>query len=255
MTLFADYATPLDPAAVKAAGYAGVIRYIAPPGAVYDPKRLTLVERDRIFAAGLSILLVFESYATRATEGAPSAFFDAHTAVQQAHALGYPDDVPILFACDTNTTADQVCSYFVDVATIRPCCGAYGGINVVDPLLADGTVSYGWQTCAWSGDKVSQAAHLYQRLKPTLSMPGSYDEDVLLRPLPLWTSTQSQPRPKEDRMDVVRDSSSNRCYLRTADGKLIYIPDGPDLAAEQAKWGPLEDLTAAYLAGFDGYSK
>lgn len=178
-------------AAIKAAGYTFVIGYLSP-----DPtKNLTAANIADYQSNGLGVLLVWESYAQRAIGGAGFGTADATAAVRQARALGYPEDVPIFFACDTNTSADLVRPYIQAARAVRPACGVYGGIHVVDPLLADGTVPFGWQTCAWSNNVVSQTAHLYQRLRPTLKLSGSYDEDVLLRPLPMFTAPTVTPAP------------------------------------------------------------
>lgn len=194
-----DCATPVDPAAARSYGYTFGIRYLAPSDARYDWKRFKPAEQTAMWAQALGILLVWESYAGRALEGFQAGVQDAQDAQAQARALGYPDDVPIFFACDTNTTANQARPYFQGAVSVRPCSGAYGGIDVVDALLADGTVPFTWQTCAWSTNAsgvavVSQTAHLYQRLHPTTHLQGQFDEDVMLRPIPMWTA-QTQPAP------------------------------------------------------------
>lgn len=202
-TLLIDSAVPLDPRDIKAAGYIGVIRYIAPPDAKYDWKRLTILERDGYWEHGLGVLPVFESYATRATEGMSAGMEDARTGQVELAKLGYPGDLPVIFTCDTDTTALTARPYFRGVTTIRFQSGAYGGVKVVDPLLADGTVRWGMQACAWSNDPhgnplVSQTAHLYQRLRPTTPLaaqhPGEFDEDVMLHPIPLWLPAPPTPK-------------------------------------------------------------
>lgn len=60
------------------------------------------------------------------------------------------------------------------------------------------------------------------------------------------------PSPQEDDMEVWRDPTTQRCYL-AAWGRLVYIPDGPDLAALEAKHGPHIDLTPAFLHQLPGY--
>lgn len=232
MTLGIDFAwAHPDPAQIKNAGYEFVIRYLS-----HDPtKDLTAAERDALWAQGLAILLVWESYAARALAGTQAGMDDARTAVAAARALGYPDDVPLFFACDTNATADLARPYFAGAASVRPCVGAYGGIAVVDTLLADGTVRYGWQTCAWSNNRVSQTAHLYQRLTPTRPLAGSFDEDVLLHPLPLWTAPTAvvappapipAPTPQPSPAPVLTEDPAMPYMIRTPDGEIDLILAG-----------------------------
>jgi redox-sensitive bicupin YhaK (pirin superfamily) len=40
---------------------------------------------------------------------------------------------------------------------------------------------------------VSKHAHIYQRVKATKNLPKGCDEDVLLKPLPLWAPHSDQP--------------------------------------------------------------
>lgn len=246
-TLLADYAVPLDPRDVQAAGYIGVLRYIAPPDAKYDWKRFTAHERDTIFTqSNLGVLLVFESYAGRALAGAAAGTADANTTIQAAQALGCPSDVPLFLACDTDATADQVRPYFQAAAQVSANIGVYGGIKVVDPLLADGTVRWGWQTCAWSGQTVSQTAHLYQRLRPTTALKGSFDEDVQLRPIPLWTAPSAVVAPPTPAPDPAPTAAPNptpaqpapqRTGARPMGAYIIRVTDGPLKDAEFYDYG------------------
>lgn len=189
-----DAARHLDAHAVKAAGYEFIVRYDAPDEPKYDWKRADAAELSACLGEGLGVLLVWESYASRCLEGANAGIEDARVAVSHLAALGYPDDVPLFVAADLNTTPDAVRPYFAAFASVRPCIGGYGAAGVIEPLLDAGIVRYGWQAggaTSWLGnDRVSQKCHLYQRLIPTRSIAGipegSWDENVLLRDLPMW---------------------------------------------------------------------
>ena len=105
-----------------------------------------------------------------------------------------------------------------------------------------------------------QQVTVWQYAGTSVAIPGIQglnDANRLLTPSLSPTPTTQPPiQENEDRMDVVRDKSNNRCYLRTSTGQLIYIPDGsPDLENEQAKWGALRDYTPEYLSEFTGYKK
>jgi hypothetical protein len=188
-----------NPAAIKAAGYSFVIRYLS-----HDPtKDITAAEVAELHAAGLGILLVFETAAGRATQGFAAGEADAEEAARRALALGYPDVCPLFFAVDTDATVSAVEQYFAAAKRFCPPAGVYGGIDVVDSLLAAGGVHFGWQTDAWSGVAVSTRAQLYQRKHPTLGgllagPAGDFDEDVVLQPLSVWgapAATKPTPAP------------------------------------------------------------
>lgn len=191
-TLLVDYSMAKPSAAtIKAAGYAGAMRYLST-----DPsKNLTPAERDALLNAGLSIGLVWETYATRAGAGAAAGAADAKAAEAQAKALGLPAGLPIFYAVDFGANPAAVKPYFLGVksAAARP-VGIYGSISVVDTALTGGWATYGWQTVAWSAGKVSTIAHLYQRLKATVAhpIPGT-DENIVLRPFPMWTKAAPVP--------------------------------------------------------------
>jgi hypothetical protein len=187
MTLLVDYSMARPtPDTIKSSGYSGVMRYLST-----DPaKNLQPAERDALLAAGLSIGLVWETYANRAAAGFSAGAADAKGAEAQASTLGLPAGLPIFYAVDFAADPNVVKPYFDGVRSVatRP-VGIYGSLSVVDAALAGGWAAYAWQACAWSNGKVSQRAHLYQRLSPTVAHPiGGTDENIVLRPFPLWTS-------------------------------------------------------------------
>jgi hypothetical protein len=228
--LAVDYAwTHPNPAAIRAAGYVAVLRYLSPDAS----KNLTGAERDAVWAAGLAVGLVWESSATRALSGAPGGAADARAANDQADALGVPATVPIYYADDTQSTADQVRPYYQGAGSVgrRP-VGGYGDIDVVDPLLAEGIITVGWQTAAWSAGRVSSIAHLYQRVTPTRPSVGpasSYDENVILRPdWGAWTpATSTVIPPSLAEAHMILNKPACAIVLRpAADGYWIVAEDG-----------------------------
>lgn len=180
------------PAAIKAAGACGVMRYLSHSG---PPKNLTTAEATALHQAGLSIGLVYESTANRAGKGSQAGCQDATFAYDQAHDLGVPGGTVIFFAVDFDTTADAVTPYFKGVASVPTAYlpGVYGSLQVVDGLMSCGIVQWGWQTVAWSGGKLSDRAHLYQRNHSAQPVPGT-DENVLLHPFPLWLPAGARPQ-------------------------------------------------------------
>ena len=89
MSEAADYSfSRPSAAALVAAGYRDVLRYVSPPP---NAKNLTLPELNELRGVGLGIALVWESVNQRAaTSGAQGGAADAPVANQLADALGYP---------------------------------------------------------------------------------------------------------------------------------------------------------------------
>lgn len=161
-----DTATPVTGQvdALKAAGVRFVCRYVAPPGEAYDWKRIRPVEAKAIIAAGLRLVLVFESSAGRALGGYTAGVADGKTAREAAAALGHPD-VAVYMAVDFDVQSDQVSqvvAYLNGAAASlgKARTGVYGGLAAV--RAAHNVVSYHWQTYAWSGGVWLDYAHLRQ---------------------------------------------------------------------------------------------
>lgn len=149
-------------AAVKAAGYGFVVRYAAT-----TQKGITKSETAAIRAAGLSLALVFESYAQRASEGRLAGRTDALTALAVANAIGFPDTRPIYFAVDWNAGSAQqavIDEYLRGAGDVLGMAriGVYGSYGVVNRCHAADSARWFWQTYAWSAGKISQYAHFRQ---------------------------------------------------------------------------------------------
>lgn len=173
---YASLSTRPKPTTIKAYGYVGVLRYL---GEAW--KQLTKAEATELHAAGLGILLVFETSGI-ATGGFAAGAADAKTAKAKAVALGYPAACPIFFADDHDNTAADVADYFAGaVSVLGARVGIYGGEKVMGV-----DVPWKWQTGAWSGGVLSPAAHLYQRITPVGKLPAACDQDVVCAGLPVW---------------------------------------------------------------------
>lgn len=162
-------------ASIKATGAAGVLRYLSP-----DPtKNLTRAEVLDYHANGLGTAVVWESTATRATEGHAAGVADAQASVGQAQALGLPADMAIHFAVDTDTDWASVEPYASGFASVvgQARTGVYGGLAVIDGAHSAG-YRYLWQTLAWSGGVRSSHATLYQNGN-TMFSGGADVNDIL----------------------------------------------------------------------------
>ena len=152
--------------AVKDAGFSFVVRYLA---AVGQGKEITKPEADAIRNAGLGLALVYEQYVSRPKEGRAAGKVDGLTALNQARSVGFPDDRPIYFAVDWDTTeADQAAidEYLRGAAEVIGAgrVGVYGSFYVVERCKANGSATWFWQTYAWSGGQISKYAHFRQYL-------------------------------------------------------------------------------------------
>lgn len=186
--LLLDYAWARpNPLAIRGAGYSGVVRYLS-----NDPsKNLTAGERDGLLLVGLSITLVWESTATRASEGHAAGVDDAHAAEAQTRALGYPAGCPIFYAVDFDMYPAAAAAYFGGIASVAAYpVGVYGSKRIIEGIDAP----WKWQAAAWSKGLVSPIAHLYQRVTPTVAAPiPQTDENVICHPFPLWTGANPIP--------------------------------------------------------------
>lgn len=139
------------PAAIKAAGYGGVIRYIS-----YEPsKNLSRAERDALWAQGLSIGLVWETTAQAPLQGRAKGVEHAREANAQAQAHGWPSGKALIYAVDFDPTPSQypaVADYFRGALSVggRP-VGVYGPDQVLDYLAEHVGLACYWQCAAWSG--------------------------------------------------------------------------------------------------------
>lgn len=189
-------------AAIAAAGYEFVLRYVPYPGD--SGKGLTLAEVADYRAHGLSIGLVFESTAGRMFDGYPAGQWDAKQCQQSGAQLGFPKLLPFYFACDVDTTPDQLAyvdDYLRGCASVlgKQLTGVYGEYDVIEHCLnVSDTARYGWQTYAWSGGKVHPSNSLYQYLNGQTLNGGEVDLNEAYGNAGLWTTEDDMPDPRVD---------------------------------------------------------
>lgn len=241
-TRLIDYseARPSIGAIVKS-GYAGAIRYLS----LTPSKNLTKAEAKALHDGGCAIGLVWETTATRAGEGVAAGETDCALAEKQARGLGYPDNCPIFYAVDFDADPARVLPYFSGVYRVsKYAWGAYGSARVIDAVMLAHAHAYGWQTAAWSSGQISKRADLYQRIgHEAPPIPGGgYDENVVLKPLPLWgptgvvTITPPAPKPKK-----VRYALTTRILMRRLTRRLAK-------RHKRVTWQPDRDLAAGLSA-------
>ncbi|WP_433336097.1 DUF1906 domain-containing protein [Spirillospora sp. CA-294931] len=150
--------------ALKKAGVQFVCRYLSDDT---TGKNLTRAEAEELSAAGLWLIVVWESAADRALTGRAGGVSDAHEAALQAQALGMPADRPIYFAVDFDATSAQqptINSYLDGAASVigRRRVGLYAGYGPTKRTLDDGKAIWSWQTYAWSSGQWDPRAHIQQ---------------------------------------------------------------------------------------------
>jgi len=118
---------------VKALGYGFCVRYLFGDGTVASGKGVSKAEAAAIRAAGLGLLVIYESYAGRALEGQTAGVADGKRALAYARAIGFPDNKPIYFAVDIPATAAQqpaIDAYLYGVGSViyTARVGVYGSL-------------------------------------------------------------------------------------------------------------------------------
>ncbi|HEY9473559.1 MAG TPA: glycoside hydrolase domain-containing protein, partial [Mycobacteriales bacterium] len=153
-------------AAIKAAEYDFVIRYVGTPG---RKKNLTKSEADGLRNAKVAIALVYEDVKGTALEGRTRGKHDALAAMLDAQSCGVGVRAVYLavdFDVTSQTQMDAVDAYLDGAADAigRARVGVYGEHDVIEHCLSAGKATFGWQTMAWSHKQVSPRAHLVQRI-------------------------------------------------------------------------------------------
>ena len=147
----------------KGVGFVG--RYLVP--AEYYDKAITAAEASRLRAAGLAVLLCWETEAARAAEGIRAGATDGERAKKCAEALGVAESAAIYFAVDYVPNLrdyDAIEAYFR--AAGHACapfgCGIYGPFGIVEEMVRRIPTLYVWQCVGGSGGKLSASADVYQ---------------------------------------------------------------------------------------------
>jgi MYXO-CTERM domain-containing protein len=153
------------PSSLVSMGYHFAARYLSgDPGSGKD---ITASEASGLEAAGLDIVLVWETTGMDATSGYNQGVSDATGAKSEAASVGEPATRPIYFAIDfdaTSADASSINAYFQGVASVLGVSrtGVYGGYYIVDELFNAGLIKWAWQTYAWSGGSWDSRAQVRQ---------------------------------------------------------------------------------------------
>lgn len=170
MRLGLDYAAGRPGgAAIAAAGFDFVVRYLSDGGPGLPGKQLRPDEADDLRANGIDIVSNWETTANRMLDGYDAGAADAESALAQVLNCGGRTDRPIYFSADFDTTPEQQTAlndYLQGAGSVLlpGNVGIYGGYWSVSRALDAGVAAWAWQTDAWSGGNRDPRANLHQRI-------------------------------------------------------------------------------------------
>lgn len=193
MQLLDFAARQIDPAAIKAAGFGGIIAYVSEsrPGAKFGNKPLTRAYADSLRAHGLHVVSNYQfgkpggTAPSDYTRGFTGGAQDARTALTIHDAAGGPVSAPIFFSVDEdislNTWNNVAAEWFRGINSVlgKQRTGIYGSSLVCAWAIEDDVIGtnedghrWAWQTRAWSKDQREEKAVLFQTIVDTASKPG-----------------------------------------------------------------------------------
>jgi hypothetical protein len=190
----------IDARVFVAQGVKLALRYIT--GSKGDPgKVLTVAERDRIFAAGMAILLNFEESSTAAFKGGDQGRVHGGEAKAKATALGYPTDLPIIVSVDTDITAGTLRTAEDYVRSFAAAClpypiGVYGDTDIIGAVKDISQLNWLPNASAWSDKNSTARSLVHIRQHGTKTENGlAWDPDDVEKPVKAWFvgSTFDQP--------------------------------------------------------------
>lgn len=234
-------------AAIAAAGYGFVIRYLSAGGPSLPGKLLIKSEYDDLVTHGIAVAVNWETTASRMLDGYAAGVNDARTADQTLRTVGHPDNLPIYFSCDIDATPDDqvaIDNYLRGCASVIGIdrVGVYGGYWVIKRCLDNGTAKWAWQAQAWSGGNRDPRAHIFQHARYVTVNGVQCDLNEALQP-----DFGQHPSPAGDEMSaeieqMIRDihwESTQRLPQRRADDTALNLPDDTVLghAADAAAFG------------------
>ncbi len=166
----------IEPAAIRAAGYTGVVGYFAEsrPGTNFGAKPLRRDYCDRLRADGLEIVSNYQYGKGETSDwfgGYDGGCRHAEIAARLHGEAGGPDARPIYAPVDANPSLAQWNTYIApflrgwESVVGHERTGMYGNARCIDWALDDGLAAWFWQH-NWSGDRSINghhpAAHIHQ---------------------------------------------------------------------------------------------
>lgn len=204
--------------ALQNAGVRFVCRYLS-----HDTtgKNLDRAEAEAYSAAGIDIVVVWESTANRALDGHAAGAQDARDALAQAMACGMPPGRPVFFAVDFDATGQTgaVNTYLDGAASVLGVdrVGVYGGYAAVHSALNGSHAKWSWQTYGWSGGNWDPRNHIEQYSNDHIIGGVGLDYDRAMKSdFGQWrVGASPSPQPQED---------DDMPYGQLADGPQAITP-------------------------------
>lgn len=257
MTRVLDAAYPRwTPDALKANGIVGVCRYV---GHDYWSKAIKKDEYDATIAAGIPIMLNFESTGRSWRDGFNRGVSDGQAARAYARGLGHPDSRPIVYSADEGVPFSllDTCGEYMHGVNVGDGTGIaqgfYGTAMAIDYLWDRGLISVAWQTNArgWEGNRPDSVhASIFQRTSHSFGAfpSSSYDENDVAKadwgqhPAPTGADTgASTPPPQESDMTLILQPHRKRnkkapgppCAILDAASKNVILYNGAHLKGDK----------------------
>jgi hypothetical protein len=251
-------------AAIRAAGYSFVVRYL--DNGLSGRVNIDAAEVADLRANGVNIALVWErkiiGQPDRATQGASAGTADAQAARAAAAAVGL-DGFPIYFAVDFDVP-DYAPSSADPMAKLGPVgqyllaarnvmgfwrMGVYGGFYAVSRALDAGLASLAWQTLAWSGGQTDGRIQLLQRIS-TMSV-GGVDCDVNEQRTDYFGQSAPAPAALTSPGDIVFEFIANTDSPLQTPGSPLSATNGFTQVKQLVGGGLLVDATWADVRAKD----
>lgn len=155
---------------------------------------MTRVEVDNLHAQGIAVLGVVEQEADEAEKGFARGVQLATVGNDEADAIGYPADVPLLYADDNNDPdpAQEVDTMSGVKSVGRRESDMYSGGNVLVALQHGGLSPLGgWMVETWfPHDGADPCMVQLANTRDPIHIAGvpdeQFDTDLLLKPIPAW---------------------------------------------------------------------
>jgi hypothetical protein len=230
--------------ALAAAGMRFAARYLSHT----EKKNLTRSEATDLAEHGVSVVVVWETTAQRASAGRAAGAADAREAAAQAAACGQPRTRPIYFAVDYDAAPSAVVAYFQGVASVigLPRTGVYGGYRVVDYLLDHRLASWAWQTVAWSGGRWDQRAHIRQYASTVRINGVTCDHDTAMQTdFGQWSPGITPTRDVQEDSTMAISSDDARIIGR----QVVTGANGMHGPGTTKEWSVSAYLSAIYAQG------
>jgi Domain of unknown function (DUF1906). len=198
--LDASFARPPADAILRN-GYTGIVGYFSRLPS--DPKKnMTKKDVEGWLAAGINVLGVWEMSATTANKGREVGKQHGEWAAEDALKMGYPNDVAIIAADDTNTVSLNIDAQEAYMRGFDSTCpnphGIYGDIDIMArckdiAALQWVTVSaWAWSSAVSQKDAIAKAtaggAHVLQYKGFALEGQWNVDPNTVIRPFLSWSN-------------------------------------------------------------------